>query len=218
MENKKTKLEWHTTKRKIDDLIPYEHNPRQMTRKQNEDLRKSLERFGLVEIPAIDTDNKIIAGHQRLRVLQLLGRGSEITDVRMPNRKLTEEEFDEYNIRSNKNVGEWDYDLLANFDKDLLVDMGWSDKELNDLFPEEEFEDNPDVAFTEYLNEEHNYIVLYFDNEVDWLQAQSLFNLKKVKAQPTIKSGEEIDSMKRVGIGRVISGRVAINKLLKNEN
>ena len=84
-----------TEKRKINDLIPYENNPRQMTEKQNEDLKKSLEKFNLVEIPAIDTDNKIISGHQRLRILQQLGRGDEEIDVRVPDRKLTDEEFKE---------------------------------------------------------------------------------------------------------------------------
>ena len=69
------KLVWHNEKRKIDDLIPFEGNPRQMTEKQASDLKKSLEKFNLVEIPAIDTDNKIIAGHQRLKILQVLNRG-----------------------------------------------------------------------------------------------------------------------------------------------
>lgn len=134
------KLKWHTEKRKIDDLVPYEQNPRQMTDKQVEDLKGSLEKFDLVEIPAIDTDNKIIAGHQRLKILQVLGRGSEEIDVRAPNRKLTDEEFREYNIRSNKNLGEWDFDALANnFEIDDLLDWGFDEKELKiDLEVEED--------------------------------------------------------------------------------
>jgi len=211
-------LKWHTEKRRIDDLIPFEGNPRQMTQKQKDDLQKSLEKFDLVEIPAIDTDNRIIAGHQRLKIMQLLGRGEEMIDVRMPNKKLTDEEFKEYNLRSNKNLGEWDYDLLANFDKGLLLNAGWEDKELNDLFFKEDIVDNPDIVFSEYLIESHNYVVLYFDNDVDWLQAQSLLNLKKVKAYSTKKSGEESQNIKRIGLGRVINGSKAINKLLKNEN
>jgi hypothetical protein len=50
------KLEWHNEKRKIDDLIPTEGNPRLMTEKQKEDLQRSLEKFNLVDIPAINTD------------------------------------------------------------------------------------------------------------------------------------------------------------------
>lgn len=128
------KLVWHTEQRVVDQLMPYGENPRQMTEKGASDLKKSLEKFNLVEIPAIDTDNTICAGHMRLRTLQLLGRGNEQIDVRVPNRKLTKEEFQEYNIRSNKNTGGWNYDLLANFDKDLLVDWGFEKLELQKEF------------------------------------------------------------------------------------
>jgi len=137
------KLIWHTEQKKINELIPFEGNPRQMTEKQNEDLKKSLEKFNLVEIPAVDTDNIIVAGHQRLRIMQLLGRGKEIIDVRIPNRKLTDKEFREYNIRSNKNLGEWDYDLLANFNEEVLIDTGFEKGELDEIFgleTDEEFD------------------------------------------------------------------------------
>ena len=124
-------MKWQTEKRIINDLIPYEHNPRQMTDKQNKDLTKSLEKFDLVEIPAINTDGVILAGHQRLRIMQALGRGGEEIDVRVPDRKLTEKEVQEYNIRSNKNTGEFDFDVLANaFDTTDLLEWGFDEKDL----------------------------------------------------------------------------------------
>jgi len=86
------KLKWTTANRKVNDLVPNDKNPRVMSEKQISDLKKSLTRFNLVELPAIDLDGKIVAGHQRLRVLQLLGRGEEIIEVRIPNRKLTKQE------------------------------------------------------------------------------------------------------------------------------
>ena len=105
-------------------------------------LTKSLERFGLVEIPAIDIDNVLVAGHQRMKVMQLLGRGEEEIDVRIPNRKLTEQEFKEYNVRSNKNTGMWDDELLASlFDEQELRDIGFSEQELGML----DFEDSNDL-------------------------------------------------------------------------
>ncbi|GAJ22948.1 unnamed protein product, partial [marine sediment metagenome] len=85
---------------------------------------ESLRRFNLMSIPVINTDNIIVSGHQRLKILQLLGRGEEEIDVRIPNRGLTPEELREANLRENKNLGSWDYDMLANFDEDLLVDVG----------------------------------------------------------------------------------------------
>lgn len=130
----KEKLSWHNEKRRVDDLIPNPQNPRQMTEKQAEDLRKSLERFNLAEIPAINTDNKIIAGHMRVSTLQLLGRGNEEIDVRVPNRPLTQKEYNEYLLRSNQNRGDWNWDLLANnFEIEELLGVGF-DEELSFMF------------------------------------------------------------------------------------
>lgn len=138
-------MKWKTEKRKINDLIPYEHNPRQMTEKQNRDLTKSLEKFDLVEIPAINTDGVILAGHQRLRIMQALGRGDEEIDVRVPDRQLTEKEVQEYNIRSNKNTGEFNFDILANsFEIDDLLEWGFKESEL-DISKKIKEDDVPDI-------------------------------------------------------------------------
>ena len=125
------KLSWHTETRVINDLVPYELNPRTLSDIQLRNLKKSLEKFNLVEIPAIDTDGKIIAGHQRLRVMQILDRGNEEIDVRVPNRKLSEKEYKEYLITSNKVTGDWDYELLKSFDLELLLDVGFDEIELS---------------------------------------------------------------------------------------
>ena len=124
-------MKWTTEKRRVNDLLPYANNPRQMTEKQDKDLKESLRKFDLVEIPAINRDGIILAGHQRLRILRALGRGEEEIEVRIPNRQLTKKEVQEYNIRSNKNTGEWDFDKLANnFDVGELLEWGFSEKDL----------------------------------------------------------------------------------------
>jgi len=126
----KAKIKWHNEKRKLKDLHPFEKNPRQLTEKQYKDLKKSLEKFNLAEIPAINLDNKICAGHQRLKILYELYGNVEI-DVRVPNRKLTDKEFEEYNIRSNKNTGIFDFDILANeFEVPDLLGWGFDKFEL----------------------------------------------------------------------------------------
>jgi DNA modification methylase len=97
-------------------------------------LKKNLELFNLVEIPAIDLDGTILAGHQRIKALQILGRGEEIIDVRIPNRKLTKEEAERYLISSNIIHGDWDFELLKDFDMDLLADLGFDQRDLDDLW------------------------------------------------------------------------------------
>ncbi len=144
---KNTNLVWHTVTRKVNDLIPYSKNPRSISDKQIKDLKKSLKKFNLVEIPAIDTNNRVIAGHQRLKVLQLLDRGDEMIEVRIPNRKLTQEEYDQYLITSNATGGDWDFDKLKSFDLDMLTDIGFEKSELEDIWAEnlEVEEDDFDV-------------------------------------------------------------------------
>lgn len=127
------KLKWSTTKRCVKDLLPYEKNPRRLTPEQSAQLQASIEKFGLAEIPAIDTDGRIVAGHQRVATLKLLGRQDETIDVRIPNRKLTTDEFTEYNLRSNKNVGEWDQDMLGQIEEDILVSVGFGPADLDDI-------------------------------------------------------------------------------------
>ena len=133
----KNKLAWHTEKRKVNDLVPYEKNPRQLSEKQLEDLKRSIKKFNLIEIPAIDMDNRIIAGHQRLKVLQFLNRGEEEIDVRVPNRSLSKAEYKSYLLISNAVHGDWDYDLLRDFDTELLLSIGFSDSDLSHLWDDQ---------------------------------------------------------------------------------
>lgn len=106
-----------------------------LSEKQKEDLIRSIKKFGLVEIPAINTNGKIIAGHQRIAVLQLLGRGEEEIEVRVPNRSLTKEEFKQYLLTSNRVHGDWDYEVLTeHFDIDTMLLSGFDDNDLSAIF------------------------------------------------------------------------------------
>lgn len=129
-------LSWHTETRVVNNLIPYDKNPRTLSSTQLSNLKKSLTKFNLVEIPAIDTSGRIIAGHQRLRVMQLLGRGDEEIDVRVPNRPLTEQEYKQYLITSNRVTGDWDTALLREFDHELLLESGFDELELASFWDE----------------------------------------------------------------------------------
>jgi DNA modification methylase len=131
------KLSWTTVQKRVDDLIPQDVNPRSITDKQMSDLKRSLKKYNLVEIPAIDANGSILAGHQRIKAMQLLGRGEEIIDVRVPNRKLTKEESNEYLIASNKLGGDWNFDLLKGFDMGALEFAGFDDIELSDIYDKE---------------------------------------------------------------------------------
>ena len=122
---------WTTEKRKVRDLTPYEYNPRQLTADQHRLLTESLQKFGLADVPIVNPDNRLIGGHQRVRVMIELGMADTVIDVRVPSRPLNDAEFKELVVRLNKNTGEWNYDVLANnFELDDLKAWGFSEVEL----------------------------------------------------------------------------------------
>jgi len=140
------KIAWHNENRKISDLIPAAYNPRQTTEKQAKDLTTSLDRFNLADPIIINSNNTIIGGHQRIKILQQ--QGVTDVDVRIPDRLLAAEEEKELNLRLNRNLGQWDIELLADFDADMLTDVGFDSAELDNIFkaePDEKDDEVPDV-------------------------------------------------------------------------
>ena len=108
-------LQWSTVQRKVSELIPLDFNPRSISEEKKQALERSLRKFNLVEIPVINEDNSLLAGHQRVMVLAAMGRLDEVIDVRCPNRMLTETELKEYMVISNTHAGEFDFDKLEEF-------------------------------------------------------------------------------------------------------
>ena len=114
-----------------DDLVMAEYNPRQLTKDQYTQLKDSIMRFGLVD-PLIVNKNKerkniLVGGHQRLRIAKEMG----VESIPCVEVDLTLDQEKELNIRLNKNVGEWDFDALANyFDVGELTEWGFSNDDL----------------------------------------------------------------------------------------
>ena len=123
------------------DLVMAEYNPRQLTKDQYTQLKDSINRFGLVD-PLIVNKNKdrkniLVGGHQRLRIAKEIG----LESIPCVEIDLSYDQEKELNIRLNKNVGEWDYDALANyFDVGELTEWGFSNDEL------QFYEDEPTVG------------------------------------------------------------------------
>lgn len=200
-------LVWSTEKRKPSALVGCDINPRKISAARLRQLKASLDQFGLVEIPVVDVDNTIIAGHQRVEVLISVGLGMEDIDVHIPNRKLTDAEFKKYNLISNRDFGAFDIDaLLANFEKDLLFDVGFTGKDLQQeqdkkpVNPEEDF-DVPDMDLKSF--EHYDYLVFVFRDTHDWINAASMFGLQKVNSSFSAK-------LRKFGLGRVVEGKKLI--------
>lgn len=155
---------------KIADLIPAEYNPRKLSDKQRADLTASLEEFGF-DIPIVvnqhkDRKNVIVGGHQRAKVAQEIGY-EEVPAIFV---SLTLEKEKQFNIRLNKNGGEFDYEKLDEFfAKDELVDWGFEEWE----FPVDEIEEEKELNdISDDLTLEHKLEVsLKNENE-----QESLYN------------------------------------------
>ena len=142
------KLKWETKKIKIKDLIKLDINPRKISESKKQKLIKSLEKFNLVEIPAVNTDMQIIGGNQRVAALMFAGRCNEEIDVRMPNRKLTKKEVKEYAIISNTHAGEFNFEILKLEFADIELDeigfdiQGWDNWQYNPKNKDREIDEN----------------------------------------------------------------------------
>lgn len=141
------KIIWRNELRQISDLAPASYNPRKLSESQAKQLTDSILRFDLADPVIINSNNTIIGGHQRLKILREMGV-KEVA-VRIPDRELTEAEERELNLRLNKNLGDWDFDLLAGFDKDLLADVGFESSDLDKIFPVTADEKDDEIPETE---------------------------------------------------------------------
>jgi DNA modification methylase len=124
----------------IKELKLAQYNPRKHSSEQKEQLKESIKRFGLVDPiivnSATNRKNITIGGHFRLTCAKELG----FTEVPVAYVNIPDEAKEkELNIRLNKNTGEFDLALLAEFDESLLADIGFSSEELDSIyFPEED--------------------------------------------------------------------------------
>jgi DNA modification methylase len=119
----------------IDTINPNEYNPRQHTKEQANQLKASIERFGMVD-PLICNDAKgreniLIAGHFRLEVAKSLGY-KEVPVIFITVNDLGREK--ELNLRLNKNTGDFDFEKLQAMELDLLLDVGFDHKGLDGLW------------------------------------------------------------------------------------
>src|SRR5512136_1972250 len=99
------KITWHTEQRRLGELIEWDKNPRKLSKADAEQLRKSISGFGFVDPFIINTNNRLIGGHQRKKVMLKDGYSAEtLVDVRVPSRELSDRELEELAIRLNRNT------------------------------------------------------------------------------------------------------------------
>ena len=144
----------------IDELIPYENNPR-LNDEAVEYVKNSIKEFGFKVPIVIDKDNIIIAGHTRIKASKELG----IKDIPcIIADDLTEEQVKAFRLADNK-VAEksmWDYTKLdEELDSILDIDMSMFDFNINTDDVEIERIDLSNKEFEKYE------IIITCQNEIE---------------------------------------------------
>jgi ParB-like chromosome segregation protein Spo0J len=170
------------------------NNPRNIDKSKLKKLIDSVDSFPemmKLRPVIVNKDMVVLGGNMRLQAAKQLGLDKVWVEVA----DLTPEQEQEFIIKDNASFGEWDWDMLEEWDADKLTEWGLD-------VPEEkkDKEIEPDVEFSEFIGEANNYVVLVFDNELDWLNAETHFGLKTVASRR--RNGKPWNK----GIGRVLNG------------
>ena len=179
----------------IDEVIPYENNPRN-NEEAVEYVANSIQEFGFKVPIIVDKDNIIVTGHTRLKAAQKLGL-KEVPVIYADD--LTEEQIKAFRIADNK-TGEkanWDLDKLKIELEDINIDMtdfGFGDFELSMLVDDMEPEPYDDEVIEEYSENSDEYlaskrtIITYSTEE----EEEFLKNLFKVEDLKVLYKAEEL--------------------------
>ena len=203
----------------IKDLKPYKKNAKKHPKEQVERICNSIKEFGFFEhrAVAIDSNNNVVEGHGRILAAKKVGL-KEVPTICLDD--MTEEQIKAWRLIENKTAeSTYDEQMINKEIEELLksdIDMEAFGFSTDSLFDDVE-EIEGEVPFTEILNEENNYIVLKFNNKVDWLNAMGVFGIEKTKTYPTKKGGNKKSFGMRAGVGRVLDGQKALERVQGNE-
>ena len=195
---------------KIQKLKENPDNPRIISRDKFRKLVNSLKEFPqMLKLRPIvvDEDNIILGGNMRYKAALELGL-SEVWVIQADD--LTKDQKAEFIIKDNAGFGKWDWETLANdWSMEVLTDWGVDVVIDQDDIAEMNNPNNMNTenVFATELDMQSNYIVLKFNNDIDWIQAKTLFELKTETARR--QNGKAWSQ----GIGRVVDGVKSIKKI-----
>ena len=119
----------------VDDIIPYDKNPRDNEGAVDK-VAASIREFGFKQPIVVDKDNVVIAGHTRLKASKKL-KLSQVPVLVADD--LTEEQVKAYRLADNKTAefAEWDFDLLGS-ELGEILDIDMSEFGFDDILEDEE--------------------------------------------------------------------------------
>ena len=127
---------------KIEEVNFNKENPRTIRDEKFKQLVKSIKNFPeMLEIRPIvvDENNIVLGGNMRLKACKEAGL-TEVPIIKAS--ELTEEQKREFVLKDNQSYGEWDTKLLSTWGKELLLDSGFEQWDLIDIFGINNMENN----------------------------------------------------------------------------
>lgn len=126
----------------IGELKPADYNPRKWSAEARKGLTASINEFGFIQPIVANSAPKrygvVIGGNFKLSISHEKGlKTVPVVWVNLPDIKKEKE----LNLRLNKNQGEFDLDLLADFDPKMLEEVGFEAKELDKIFKNDDEDD-----------------------------------------------------------------------------
>ena len=146
-------------KMRVGDLKHGFGNPRKISKKKSDELKRSMELYGDFGIFLIDEHDNVIAGNQRSIILS-----RQDPDIMVDVKRLigySNAELRSINIMDNTHAGEWDMNLLAEWTADLNLDLGI---DLDNKDPRDR--DIKDMELIRY--EKYNFVLIACRNEIDY--------------------------------------------------
>lgn len=137
----------------LEAIKPYENNAKLHPEEQIEQIKKSIQEFGMNDPIAIDENGVIIEGHGRYEACLQLGM-EKIPAIRLSN--LSEEQRKAYALVHNKLTMNTGFDF-ANLVEDLkfITDIDMQDFGFNNFIMDSEFEDFEPEEFDKEIEEDY---------------------------------------------------------------
>jgi len=197
----------------VDELQELQGRLKRLDKIEKDKLKKNFIKNG-INFPIFVWKNKIIDGHQRVKVLrELKQEGYKITKIPVVRiNAKSEKEAKEKIILANQMYGKaskkswYEFFLENNISIDEFKDI-INVSELKEIVTEK---DEVEVEIPVEILEEHNYIIFYFDNKLDWEQVKNVFNIKAVSYK--------YHTMPHHGVARVLMGKRLLEVINGNTN
>jgi hypothetical protein len=177
-------------------------------------ITESLTRFGQQKPIVVQASSmKIVAGNHVWMGAKALGATKIAANVE----EMSDEDAEAFLLADNRTSerGSTNEEKLAALLERVagrgLQGTGYDGDDVDDLLRrvrrQQETLVRPEIPFSTELMEEHQYVVLYFDNTLDWNMAVTKLGITQARAP------DSTDTYERAGIGRVIRGADVVKRL-----